>query len=387
MNIAFDAKRAYSNSTGLGHYSRTLISALSDFFPEHEYFLCTPKLSGRFNVEALRHAYAVMPQHFPSSVFTAAWRSSWIKQDLQALKIDLYHGLSNEIPIGIEKTGVKSVVTIHDLIFERFPDQYNRIDVKIYRRKFRYACEHSNKIIAISEQTKKDIIEFYKIPGNKISVCYQSCNAAFGLEVSDSERQRIKQQYNLPANFFLYVGSIIERKNLLTVCKAMLQLKDTLNIPLVVIGEGKKYKSIVKESISKHSLQSQIIFLSENQSLKSLKSFQSSIDFPAIYQQALCMIYPSIFEGFGIPVLEALWSKIPVITSNISSLPEAGGDAALFVDPLNAEQLADAMRAVYTNAELRRKLIDKGWQYAQNFLSEKAAACVMNVYKGLFQIP
>jgi hypothetical protein len=155
MNIAFDAKRAFSNSTGLGNYSRTLISSLSEFFPEHEYFLCTPKLSKRFNVDTLNHVYAVTPQHFPSSAFTAAWRSSWVKKDLQQLKIDLYHGLSNEIPIGIEKTGIKSVVTIHDLIFERFPDQYNRIDVQIYRKKYRYACKHADKIIAISEQTKK----------------------------------------------------------------------------------------------------------------------------------------------------------------------------------------------------------------------------------------
>ena len=195
--------------------------------------------------------------------------------------------------------------------------------------------------------------------------------------------ERLVPEYNLPANFFLYVGSIIARKNLLTVCKAMLQLKGTLNVPLVVIGEGKKYKRKVKEFVNAHSLQSQIIFLSENQSLKSLKSFQSSIDFPALYQQALCMIYPSIFEGFGIPVLEALWSKIPVITSNISSLPEAGGDAALFVDPISAVQIADAMLTVYTNAKLRKKLIDKGWQYAQNFVPEKTAACVMNVYKDL----
>jgi glycosyltransferase involved in cell wall biosynthesis len=385
MKIAFDAKRAYSNSTGLGHYSRTLISSLSEFFPEHEYFLCTPKLSKRFNVENLKHVYAVTPQHLPSSFFTSAWRSSWVKKDLQRLKIDLYHGLSSEIPVGIEKTGIKSVVTIHDLIFERFPDQYNKIDVQIYRKKSRYACEHADKIIAISEQTKKDIIQLYKIPGNKITVCYQSCNPAFGLEVSDTEKQRIKQQYNLPAKFFLYVGSIIERKNLLTVCKAMQQLKNTLNIPLVVIGEGKKYKRRVKEFINTHSLQSQIIFLSEIQSLRSLKSFQSSFDFPAIYQQALCMIYPSIFEGFGIPVLEALWSKIPVITSNISSLPEAGGDGALYVDPLNEEQMANAMLGIYGNTELRKELINKGRLYAQNFTHEKTAACVMDVYKSSMQ--
>src|SRR5437868_5242537 len=158
MNIAFDAKRAFTNSTGLGHYSRTLINSLTEFYPEHEYFLCTPKITNRFDVNDLKHIYTITPQYFPSSFFTAAWRSSWVKKDLQELNIDLYHGLSNEIPIGIEKTGIKSVVTIHDLIFERYAHQYNHIDVQIYRKKFRYACKHADKIIAISEQTKKDII-------------------------------------------------------------------------------------------------------------------------------------------------------------------------------------------------------------------------------------
>src|SRR5436305_15091969 len=107
MNIAFEAKRAFSNSTGLGQYSRTLISSLSEFFPEHQYFLCTPKLSNRFNVGSLKHVHPITPQYFPSSVFKAAWRSSLVKKDLQKLKTNLYHGLSNEIPIGIEKTGIK----------------------------------------------------------------------------------------------------------------------------------------------------------------------------------------------------------------------------------------------------------------------------------------
>ncbi|HXL56486.1 MAG TPA: glycosyltransferase family 1 protein, partial [Chitinophagaceae bacterium] len=286
--------------------------------------------------------------------------------------------------IGIKKAGIKSVVTIHDLIFERYPNQYNRIDVQIYHRKFNYACKHADKIIAISKQTKEDIIQFYKIPANKIAVCYQSCNPAFGIEASNAEKQFIKQQYNLPDKFFLYVGSIIERKNLLTICKAMQQLKDKLDISLIVIGEGKKYKHKVKEFINKHSLQSKIIFLSEAQSLQSQKSFQSSVDFPAIYQQALCMIYPSTFEGFGIPLLEALWSKLPVITSNVSSLPEAGGEGALYIDPMNAEQMADTMKRIYIDAELRKKLMIKGWQHAQNFTREKTAACVMNVYESTF---
>ncbi|HRI21055.1 MAG TPA: glycosyltransferase family 1 protein, partial [Panacibacter sp.] len=304
MNIAFDAKRVYNNSTGLGHYSRTLISSLAAYYPQEEYFLCAPKITNRFNAAAFQNVHTVTPQQFPSTLFKAAWRSSWVKKDLKQLNIDLYHGLSHEIPVGIEKTGIKSVVTVHDLIFERYPKQYNFIDVQIYRKKFRNACMHADKIIAISNQTKKDIIEFYKIPGNKISVCYQSCDPAFGIERTNVEKKRISKKYNLPDQFFLSVGSVIERKNLLTVCKALFLVKGKLNIPLVIIGEGGKYKQEVINFINANGIQDQVIFLSEKY------SFDSSEDFPAIYQQALCMIYPSIFEGFGIPVLEALWSRI-----------------------------------------------------------------------------
>ncbi len=381
MNIAFDAKRAFTNGTGLGHYSRTLIQSLDEYYPMHDYFLCTPKVTNRFDVNVLQHAHVVTPQSFPSTFLTSAWRSKWVKKDLEYLDIDIYHGLSHEIPIGIQHTTTKSVVTIHDLIFERYPQQYNRIDVGIYRKKFQYACKNASRIIAISKQTKDDIIQFYKIPERKIDVCYQSCNPAFTLAVSAAEKQRIKQLYNLPDRYFLYVGSVIERKNLLTICKAMKLLKDALNIPLVVIGDGDKYMQQVKKYIEENGLGERIIFLSYDPTIKDLRSYKSASDFPAIYQQALCMIYPSIFEGFGIPVLEALCSRIPVITSNVSCLPEAGGPGAMYVDPLDVQQMAAAMQAatVYDNG--REVMIEKGWQHAQLFTPQKCAEKVMQVYE------
>jgi Glycosyltransferase len=236
MNIGFDAKRAYHNGTGLGHYSRTLISSLAEYYPGHEYYLFNPKASSKFHLQQLKNIHEVLPG-FPSSLFPSAWRSSWVKKDLQKFNIDLYHGLSHEIPVGIQKTKIKTVVTIHDLIHERYPEQYNSIDVNIYNKKFRYACEHADKVIAISSQTKQDIIDFYKTPEEKITVCYQSCNPAFSKAISEEEKKRVTQLYDLPEKYFLYVGSIIERKNLLTICKALVVLKDDLNIPLVVIGE------------------------------------------------------------------------------------------------------------------------------------------------------
>lgn len=420
MNIGFDAKRAYHNTTGLGHYSRNLLNALSGYYPEHQYYLFNPGHSSLFKPTAA-NMHEEQPRSFFHRMFTSAWRSSWVKKDLKKLNINLYHGLSHEIPVGIQKTGIRSVVTIHDLIHERYPEQYSFADVAIYRKKFRYACSHADKVIAISEQTKKDIIEFYGIAENKIKVCYQSCNPAFAEKVNEEERINIKEKYGLPPQFFLYVGSIIERKNLLNICKAIKLLRNELNIPLMVIGDGGSYKEKVKEYIRQNDLAGHIIFLSEQEPFpsftyrwrlldyeeeirrqdskdiittedeaalqkKSLELDQlknASADFPAIYQSAIAMIYPSFFEGFGIPVLEALWSKLPVITSNTSCLPEAGGEGAYYVNPASAEEIAAGMKKIYSDKQFAAAIIEKGWQHAQNFTAQKHAESVMNVYKSI----
>jgi len=382
MNIGFDAKRAFHNQTGLGHYSRTLIDSLAKFYPDNKYFLFNPKRSSLFQFND-ENIHQILPYRFPSTLFTAAWRSSWVKKDLRKLKIDLYHGLSHEIPIGIQKTNIRSVVTIHDLIHERYPEQYNPVDVKIYSKKFRYACQHANTIIAISEQTRKDILEFYKTPPEKIRVTWQSCNPAFGEPLSDAQKKIVLLKYELPPKFFLYVGSIIERKNLLNICKAVFILRSELTMPLVVIGDGGKYKQQVMDFIKQNDLERKIIFLSERSSAISSKTFQNGQDLPAIYQSATAMLYPSFFEGFGIPVLESLWSRLPVITSNVSSLPEVGGDAVYYVNPQSAEEIAAGMKKIYSDQQFANDLRQKGLLQAKKFSPQNCAKVVMNVYKEL----
>ena len=385
MNIGFDAKRAYHNQTGLGHYSRTLIQSLAKYYPEHQYYLFNPKSSSDFKLEG-NNLHEILPQQLFHKLVPSIWRSGLVKSDLKKLGIDIYHGLSNEIPINVQSSGTKSVVTIHDLIFERFPSQYAKIDVEIYKRKFRYACQHADHVIAISQQTKKDIIEFYKTPEEKISVCYQSCHPSFAEQVSSDIKQKVKEKYSLPENYFLYVGSIIERKNLLNICKALFLSRNDLTIPLVVIGNGGKYKQQVKEYLNQSGMENRVIFLSENKLAKVSSSFLRAEDFPAIYQSALAMIYPSFFEGFGIPVLEAMWSRVPVITSNVSCLPETGGDGVYYVNPESAEEIANGMKRIFFEKQFADVLREKGWQHAQNFTLEKCAAAVMEVYKGMMNV-
>ena len=381
MNIAFDAKRAFVNDTGLGNYSRTLISSLAKDFPQHHYYLCTPKLGRLFQATG-SNMEVMLPQQPLHKMLPSAWRSSWVVGDLKKHNIQLYHGLSHEIPQGIAQSGIRSVVTMHDLIHERYPDQYPWLDRKIYTRKFRYACANADAIIAISQQTKQDLIDIYAADERKIHVCYQSCHPMYAQQASNEIKKAVREKYGLPQEYLLYVGSIIERKNLLNICKALHQDKD-VTLPLVVIGRGKEYKAKVEAFIAGHQLGNRVIFLSYKQQANGRVGVDAE-DFPAIYQMSSMLIYPSFFEGFGIPVLEGLYSRVPVITSNTSCLPEAGGDAAFYVDPSNPEDIAHQMRRILNDAALVQEYIIKGVAYAHQFSNEIAAASVHQVYSSLF---
>ncbi|MFY0254591.1 glycosyltransferase family 4 protein [Chitinophaga sp. 30R24] len=378
MKIGFDAKRAFQNDTGLGNYSRTLISSLAKGFPEDTYYLFAPKQTNRYVLNGLPDLKVVVPAKPVHRWLRSAWRSRFVVSDLQRYQINLYHGLSHELPFGIHKSGIRSVVTMHDLIFERYPEQYNPIDVLTYRRKAKYACRYADRVVAISEQTKQDLITYYNTPAEKISVVYQSCDPIFEQQWSDQDIAALRSRYQLPEQYFLYVGSLIERKNLLGVVTAMNILKGSLDLPLVVLGNGSGYKKKVKAYLEANGLTQRVIFLNEQVRLENK-------ELPLLYQGAAALVYPSVFEGFGIPILEALWSGTPVITSHGSCFAETAGEAALYVDPLVPASIADAMKLVVENPALAQQLREKGRQHAQLFTPEKCAAAMMNVYRELTQ--
>jgi glycosyltransferase involved in cell wall biosynthesis len=382
MNIGFDAKRAFHNNTGLGNYSRTLIDSLRISYPEHQYFLFNPKATSKYKFP-YSNTHEILPSKKTHQFFSSIWRRKWMLNDIKKNKIDLYHGLSHELPIGIEQSGIQSIVTIHDLIYLRYPNQFNPIDVRTYDRKFRSACKASNHIIAISEQTKKDIVSFFGVDENKITVCYQSCDAKYNTVISEEEKAEVRKTLQLPENYFLYVGSIIERKNLKKICEAMVMLKGTLSIPLVVIGNGKRYKQEVQQYIKEKGIESSVIFLSDQAYAQAIPSFRNGDLFPAIYQMAAGLIYPSYFEGFGIPILEALFSGCPVITSSVSCLPEAGGEGAIYVNPDNADEIANGMKKLYFDEDCVSLLKKKGAIQAQKFTQAHCAKKVMEVYQSI----
>jgi glycosyltransferase involved in cell wall biosynthesis len=367
MRIGFDAKRAFFNKSGLGSYSRNLIQGLSDKYPENEYLLYTPGLNYELFEPTEKCIRVIGPERLLHRIFRSYWRSFYLSHQLPKDKIDIYHGLTHEIPYHFPKKQIRSIVTIHDLIFLRLPHMYRFFDRVIYEKKFRYSCEASDRIIAVSQQTADDITEFFNISPAKIDVVYQGCNPVFNTEVPLIEKEILRMKYLLPKSFILYVGTIEERKNLLTLIKALHYGK--IDMPLVVIGKPTPYLNKIIEFIERHSLIN-IIFcdIVQNQ------------DLPGLYQLADLFVYPSIFEGFGIPILEALYSRVPVITSRASSMTEVGGDFTLYVDPNNVEEMAAAIKKVLFDRDLQENMITEGYRHARKFDGDKVAANIIQVY-------
>lgn len=323
----------------------------------------------------------VVPRGFIGKKLPALWRSFGLSRALKEHGIELYHGLSHEIPVGIQKTGIRSIVTVHDLIFERYPHQYGAYEVRMHRKKIQFACRYANAVIAASEQTRNDLIEFYKVRVEKIVIGYQSCHAAFGRKASEAVKTQLRQQYGLPEQFFLYVGSVIERKNLLRICQAMQAAGVALQLPLVVVGNGGAYKETVTAFLNAHGLLSRVLFLSDVKPEPATLNLNLPENLSALYQMATALIYPSIFEGFGIPVLEAMSAGVPVITSNISSMPEIGADAVCYVDPFNVNSIQEALVQVQDDTALRNHFREKGLQRAQQFSLQACTDVVMQVYQ------
>ena len=368
MRIGFDAKRAFLNKSGLGSYSRNLIVALSSNFPGSEYILYTPTVNPDLFNPSSPNIRIRVPETFIHRKLYSFWRSYTVSKLLVRDKIDIFHGLSHEIPIHFPVNKVRSVVTIHDLIFLRFPHLYNAIDRYIYRQKFRYSCQRADRIIAISMQTASDISEFFGIPPDKIDVVYQGCHPAFYDPLSADEKKQIRAKYNLPESYLLYVGTIEERKNLLTLVQALHLGK--IDIPLVVIGRPTAYAHKIHDFMKRHKSVSTVFY-----------DVVQNTDLRGFYQLADAFVYPSVYEGFGIPVLEALASKTPVITSSGGCFAEAGGPETLYVDPLNCRELADAIVRVLQHSDLRDKMIQTGYKHALGFKEDKVAAKVMKVYE------
>lgn len=373
MKIGFDAKRIVQNFTGLGNYSRYVVNALSHASVDDEWVMYAPKKSSH---KVFCNFYSSNPSlkwFFPSGfwgLMKSVWRVWGITSRLENDGIDVFHGLSNELPLNINRLrNVKKVVTIHDLIFLRFPQYYKWLDRKIYAYKFRRACEQADVVVAISECTKRDIISFFHIPENKIEVVYQGCDKSFLKAVSLQEKERVREKYGLPENYILNVGSIEDRKNVLLAVQAMTDLPEDWK--LVIVGKYTPYVDKVLEHINLHHLENRVMILNS----------VPFVDLPALYQMAGIFVYPSRFEGFGIPIVEALHSGVPVVAAKGSCLEEAGGPHSLYVHPDDVQGMATTLNRLIGDVQLRMSMIEEGKKYALRFSEEEQARQLLDIYR------
>jgi Glycosyltransferase len=369
--VGFDAKRIVRNGTGLGSYGRTLVNDLIRKGEDIDIHLYAPD-EGRddLRTQIIEGAHFHYPQtkrsiiHYPLSIIHSYWRSHGIVNDLKFQKIQVFHGLSGELPIGLRKAGIRSVVTIHDLIFMRHPEYYHWIDTKIYEWKFRKTIQEADRIIAISERTKQDIMELGHISDERIRVIYQSCSPRFSEAVDAARVATVRQRYLLPDRFILNVGTIERRKNLRLAADALPLLPQDLH--LVAVGRQTAYAKELPESDRLHLL-----------------SGVPDDDLAVIYHLAEAFVYPSRYEGFGIPIIEAIAAGLPVVACTGSCLEEAGGPACLYVGPDDVEGMADAILAVLKDAAGRAERIRLSQEYIQRFRGLDVAGQVLELYKEL----
>lgn len=262
---------------------------------------------------------------------------------------------------------IPTVISIMDLSYIHFPQLFRKKDLYQLKHWTSYSIKNAKKILTISKSSKDDIIKEYKVEEDRIVVTYPGVKNAPSMRYQVLSMDKFEKKYGVHGKYVLFVGTLQPRKNISRLIEAFSMLKEDLN--LVIVGKrGWLYEEILMAP-QKFKVEEKVKFL----------DFVSDEDLPYLYKNALCFILPSLYEGFGLPVLEAMKYGCPVIVSNISSLPEAGGDATLYVDPLDTLDIKKNLELIINNEELRNKLIQKGYKQVEKFSWEKTAKDTLKV--------
>lgn len=359
--------------TGIGNYSRRCLNAISSLTPDSQFILLSPKNT---NSEALSEIPATAQLYTPKWPFSKGllyelFRNYCTCFFIRRQRLELFHGLSNEVPFFIHKSGCQTIVTIHDLIFLRHPEWYKKTDRRILKKKTFYACQKADMIVAVSEKTKSDIMHFYGVEPERIIVIYQSYNPIFNLTVPANMVKLKCDAYNLPDSYILCVGTIEQRKNQEVLIKSLPYLPKHLS--LVLVGKATPYQESLRQYALKQKLISRVYF----------RNNVSTEDLPALYQGARMMAYMSRYEGFGIPIVEALASGIPVIAATGSSLEEAGGPDSVYLSPDDPNKLAQTIIELDGNEMLRKRMVERGKEYVKRFNDLRLGEQLVQLYKNL----
>lgn len=356
MKIGFDLSSTQGNVTGLGYYTKELTSHLQKIAPEHEYLFLN---SDQKDFSSFRR--------FWYDQFT-------VYRSLKGKKLDLFHKTAFSPPIFYQG---KTVVTVADLIGMLFPENFGPIASLYWSKWLPYSIQKADFIITISEATQKDVIRLLKIPEEKIQTIYIACSKEFRLIQDKNKLQEIKIKYHLPDDYLLFVGTNEPRKNLAFLVKAFYDLKKEFpNLKLVIVGKKGWEKEPLSVKVDQLNLKKEILF----------PGYVDQEDLPGIYNLAKMLVFPSLYEGFGLPVLEALSCGLPVVCADNSSLPEVLGEAGFFIKANEIETYGKNITQVLKlNKSQLDKLREKSLYQAQKFSWEKCARETLKVYESLIQ--
>ncbi|MBE8539371.1 glycosyltransferase [Geoglobus acetivorans] len=377
MKIGIIANSIDDIKTGVASYPYNLIKYLP-YYRDNEYYIIHYKKNELINNMIKTYDFIndfIIPIPKKTPFGHEIQKMILIPTKLNKMDFDIIHDTYHFGPFLFLKKS-KKILTVYDLTPLLFPETHRKSRVLMHKYIFPLILKSSDKIITDSYSTKSDLIKYFKIPENKIKVIYLAADERFK-PLKEDEINKIRQKYKLKNPFILYVGTVEPRKNIQTLLKAYYKLKKQgIKHKLVIAGKiGWKYKPIF-ETIDKLDLKKDVIFT----------GYVPDEDLPALYNAADIFIYPSLYEGFGLPPLEAMACGTPVITSNTSSLPEVVGNAGIMVDPYDIDGLAKAMYEVLTNEGLKEEMRKKGLERAKMFNWRKTAEETLNVYEEVYNM-
>lgn len=357
------------NRTGIGSYTYNLTRNLLRIDNENEYVLIH-----RYQTDnpIYREADEIIIPFPRIPLRETIGNNILLPFKLRKYKLDIIHDPSQISPF-LFNPSPKKVLTIHDLTPILFPETHGGIHTFLQNNILPRSLKRVDSIIAVSNSTKNDIISYFKIAEARVKVIYNGVDEIFQV-LHEDEMEDVKEKYEIKHPFILYVGTLEPRKNIPTLLRAfyLLKKKGIQHRLVIAGGKGWKYKSVYK-TVNELNLQKEVIFT----------GYIPSEDLPKIYNAADLFIYPSLYEGFGLPPLEAMACGTPVITSNTSSLPEVVGDAGILVDPLDVKKIADVMYKVLNNMDVRDRMVKRGLERAKMFSWEKCAEETLGVYESL----
>jgi glycosyltransferase involved in cell wall biosynthesis len=364
LRIAIDARKL--RDYGIGTYVRNLLRHLSRLDHTTEYVVLCREQDASITSE-LGENFRAVTEASPAYSVREQLR---VPLDLRRERVDLFHAPHYVLP---PLTPCKSIVTIHDCIHLRFP-QYlpNRLAYAYARTSLWVATHRSNRVLTVSEASKRDILRYFSVPPSKIDVIHNAIDERFGETPTDEEIARVRERYQLEDRFVLYAGNIKPHKNLERLIEAFHTLRKVgfEEVKLLIIGDEISKYATLRRAVHKYKLHKHVRFF----------GFVPDKTLAILYRLAGVFVFPSLYEGFGLPPLEAMASGTPVITSNVSSLPEVVGDAAFLIDPYDADAIADAMRRVLSEPALRADLRERGLRRVREFSWERSVARVREIY-------